>query len=329
MRLYYLLRMVASLLLLLAAPTAGALPLAQSASVQQEVFEPTVSAETQAIVDQRDDLPASEIISQLTVLAENDDDSAAELLGEVHQLGLFGVAANPITACHWFEKVATERADSAHNLATCYFEGAGRGQNHAMARGLYLKAANAGWVTSYCALGNMLVRGQGGSVDVVAGMELCQRAAEVGDADAQTDLAIHFLEGGAVEKDSAKAREWLELAAGQGQANALYILAQVYWFGDGVTRDRVEAERLWRESYQAGRADAAYDIMRAILQRSVTETDGQQTLSEDAVPEILDWANRAALEDSNEERREQARGFAASLRNSVPESQAPAGDQSR
>lgn len=215
---------------------------------------------------------------------------------------------------NWFETIADERPDSAHNFATCYYEGTGRGRDFVRARALYRQAADAGWITSSCALGNMLIKAEGGPADIPAGLALCERAAQAGDADAQTDMGTYLLTGEFTDMDIVAARNWLEQASKQNQPNALYLLGQIYWFGDGIGQDRVVAENLWRLAYQAGRSDAAFMIMRALLQRSVSEVEGQTALNPEALPELLEWADRAALEDGRAERREQAQGFANSLR---------------
>ena|SRR6266404_8637486 len=53
-----------------------------------------------------------------------------------------------------------------------------------------------------------------------------QRAREGSDS-AQFQLAMRYLKGEGVEKDSARARQWLALSAGQGNAEARRKLAEL------------------------------------------------------------------------------------------------------
>ena len=108
-----------------------------------------------------------------------------------------------------------------------------------------------------CALGNLYLAGRGVPKDKARGMALCQKAAALGEPDAQTDLGNLYLQGIGVPHDMVQARHWYELAAAQGQSNAKFTLGQIYWNGDGISRDRVRAVELWKDAYQRGRVDAA------------------------------------------------------------------------
>ena len=192
---------------------AALLPLLlQLGEAPEAYYEPQFSDETTGIVQSADDLEPDAFILALDRLADEGDDSALEVLGEIFSFGLFGFERDAGRACDYFERVGERRADSLHNQATCYFSGDGRPQDHARARTLYVAAAEAGWIMSYCAYGNMLVRGEGGPVDAAEGVRLCRMTAASGDADAQTDYGTYLLTGQGVERDPVTARFVLEQA---------------------------------------------------------------------------------------------------------------------
>ncbi|MBE6534364.1 MAG: sel1 repeat family protein, partial [Ruminococcaceae bacterium] len=64
-------------------------------------------------------------------------------------------------------------------------------------------------------------------------LELLQKAAEEGDAEAQKNLGKRYYYGDGVEQDYVKAFEWTEKAANQGHTIAQYNLGVMYENGDG------------------------------------------------------------------------------------------------
>ena len=68
-----------------------------------------------------------------------------------------------------------------------------------------------------------------------------RKAAEQGDADAQTNLGISYAEGEGVPKDQAEAALWYRKAADQGDTVAQSNLAFMYVKGEGVPKDAAEA----------------------------------------------------------------------------------------
>lgn len=178
-------------------------------------FEASISPAVAAAVAARNDVSPEALVEQLSALADGGDMSANELLGEAYQFGKFGLTSDVGKACDYFARAAQERPDSAHNLATCFYDGRGLPRDLAKARALYLKASDRGFPKAHCALGNMLLAGEGGPQDVATGLRLCRKSAELGVADAQTDLGGYLLVGKYVGKDVVAARGWLQKAAEQ------------------------------------------------------------------------------------------------------------------
>ena len=236
-----------------------------------------ITEEVQELLDARESLGKKVLLDSLDELGRAGDDSALELLGEIYDGALFGVEKNAAQACSYYERVQQIRADTLHNLATCYFIGDGRPKDHIRARILYKQAADLGYPKAKCAYGNMLIEAQGGDIDIDQGLALCRNAAEAGVADAQADLGGYYLLGKVIEKDAVEARKWFSAAAGQNHANASFVLAQIYWNGDGVDKDREKAEEWWEISYQAGRIDASFHLGRANGAKMFIYTDGKIT----------------------------------------------------
>jgi uncharacterized protein len=107
-----------------------------------------------------------------------------EALGELFGAGARGIRRDPARACDYFEQVPAERADAQHNIATCYYDGVGRPRDHAKARVHYARAIAAGFTQSQCALGNMLIKGDGVDRDLAKAQSWFERAHAHGRADA-------------------------------------------------------------------------------------------------------------------------------------------------
>lgn len=110
----------------------------------------------------------------------------------------------------------TERAFQAAEAAA---KGIGRAQDFALARKLYLEAAEFQHRQAMSALGKMYYRGQG------------------------------------VETDYAQAAYWFELAAEQGDPAAQYSLACLHYFGQGLPQSTPQACRLLEAALDNGYPD--------------------------------------------------------------------------
>ncbi len=73
----------------------------------------------------------------------------------------------------------------------------------------------------------MLDEGAGRSRDLSAAAEWYRKAAEQGFVDAQTNLAMMYLRGDGLEKNPTSASDWLRRAADQGDKEAATLLQQI------------------------------------------------------------------------------------------------------
>lgn len=88
-------------------------------------------------------------------------------------------------------------------------------------------AGEGGFPKSLCALGNLYLNGRGVPLSAERAVELCRRGAEMGDADAQTDLGNFHLMGQGTAQDYVEARRWFGLAAHKGKGTPCSLSA--YW----------------------------------------------------------------------------------------------------
>lgn len=259
-----------------------------------EFYKAEFSQAARDVISDRDATTHEQTLAALEALARDGDVTALELLGEIHMFGLGAIARDSAKACDYFERVGDRRADSLHNLASCYWNGDGRTQDYPRARALYLKAAQAGWRMSFCAYGKMLVLGQGGPVDAQEGLRLCRMTALLGDKDALTDYGTFLLTGTGVERDPVAARFMLEQAAEQKQANAAFLLGQIHTKGDGTPVDHAAAAGWFEKAHDYGHKDAAFQAGTSYLRRGYIQQEGG---SLDVSPALLrrarDWFQKA------------------------------------
>ncbi|WP_288107418.1 tetratricopeptide repeat protein [Limnobacter sp.] len=93
----------------------------------------------------------------------------------------------------------------------------------------------------------------GQSTPPLAGFE---RAAEGGDANAQYQMGMAYLQGDVVKKDLAQAAQWFAMAADQGEDRAQVRLGYLLEFGRGVKRNAAASAQLYEQSALQGNTEA-------------------------------------------------------------------------
>ncbi|MDO9641320.1 MAG: tetratricopeptide repeat protein [Brevundimonas sp.] len=244
-------------------------------------------------------------LRRLETLAEAGDIDAHNMLGEMY-IGLGGVERDRLKSCQHFRAAREARPSASHNYGQCLWEGAFGERDFAEARIWYRRGADGGFLQAKCALGNMLIRGEGGPTDPEAGVALCREAAEAGEPNAQTDMGDHYRRGGGVPQDYAEARRWYRLAAAQDQRNAAYNLGTLDWNGQGGPIDLAAAGQWMEKAYQAGRRDAAALAGQAAFLRAVPNAP-----SGPVDMELLALAKRWFLIAMNEDPSGEGRAHAA------------------
>ena len=109
--------------------------------------------------------------------------------------------------------------------------------------------------------------------------------AEQGDAEAQNEVGICYINGQGVERDDTQAAEWFHKAAGQGLASAQHNLGLCYFEGRGVERDDAQAAEWFRKAAEQGDANAQHDLGLFCFNGRGVEQDNAQA---------AEWFHKAA-----------------------------------
>lgn len=130
-------------------------------------------------------------------------------------------------------------------------------------------------------------------------------AAEGGDADAQFELYIYFLQGVGVPADAAKAKGWLERAAAANHPRALFNIGARYASGEEGEPDKRKAAEWYERAAKHGSARAAATLGVMILTREIDGTREQCIAWLDQADEggYASWQalDYAGVEDPREE----------------------------
>ena len=120
-------------------------------------------------------------------------------------------------------------------------------------------------------LGQMLHTGTGTVKDDRVAEAYWERAAQLGNMNAQYALGKLWLENGTGDQKQAVA--WLEKAAEAEHASAQYALANIYLAGEAVAKDVTKATELFTRAAKQGHDYAAYQLGKQFLQGEETEKD--------------------------------------------------------
>ena len=122
-----------------------------------------------------------------------------------------------------------------------FFFSKGTPQDYAEAVRWWKKAADQGEAWAQSCLGLAYDRGQGVPQDYAEAVRWWKRAADQGNADAQNLVGSACYAGKGVPQDYAEAVRWWKRAADQGDAGAQNSLGVAYFTGKGVPQNYVEA----------------------------------------------------------------------------------------
>jgi TPR repeat protein len=166
--------------------------------------------------------------------------------------------------------------------APCY---ANEGNNNAQDILMYRKAAEQGNARAQTRLGKAYAFGEGISRDDTEAVAWWQKAAKLGDAEAQTYLGTAYYIGKGVPKDASLAVDWYQKAAAQGSVPAQYALGLAFKDGFGRPQDSAEAVKWFRKAAENGVARAQNDLGNAYHHGKGIEKDDV---------EAVKWFRKAA-----------------------------------
>lgn len=147
-----------------------------------------------------------------------------------------------------------------------YFKGFGGTQkDENMAFQLYQKAAELGNAEAQYWQGFMLFDGKVVEKDYVKSFELFRKSAEQGYESAQFMLGLCYETGKGVLRDDAKTFEWYQKAAEKGFVAAQCKLGEFYDKGIGVNPDYVKASEWYRKAAEQGHISSACALAEMYL----------------------------------------------------------------
>jgi len=161
------------------------------------------------------------------------------------------------------DKTANQEDGKAeYELGEKYFEGKGVPQDYAEAAEWYQKAAEIGNPNAQYKLGRMYqgYGGEGIHTDIKKAFKWYHIAAKRGLAEAQDYLGLMYYSGIGVPKDYAEAAKWFRKAAEQGNVNSQFYLGAIYGYGQGVPQDYTEAAEWYRKAAEQGVAEAQCNL---------------------------------------------------------------------
>lgn len=107
----------------------------------------------------------------------------------------------------------------------------------------YKSLAGKGEAKAQYNLGIMYLNGQGTPHDNKEAASWFRKAAEQGDADAQHRLGLMYIQGQGVPQDYSEAAFWYARAAENGDEKVQLALGIMYFVGQGMARDFVQARK--------------------------------------------------------------------------------------
>lgn len=87
-----------------------------------------------------------------------------------------------------------------------------------------------------------------------------QQQAQLGNQQAQFELALALSSGTNIERNDSKAIYWYQQAAEQGMIEAQYSLALMIQFGQGQPADKTQAAQLHEKAAKQGHVGAQYAL---------------------------------------------------------------------
>jgi len=139
----------------------------------------------------------------------------------------------------------------------------------------FRKAADQGDAGAQSHLGVAYENGYGVPEDDIEALKWYRKAAGQGDADAQFNLGMMYAKG---YGDGAEAVKWFRKAAGQGNAAGQYGLGMMYVKGEGIPKDSAEAVEWYRKAANQGYATAQLNLGIMYAKGEGTQKDGAEAV---------------------------------------------------
>ncbi|MDD2800979.1 MAG: protein kinase [Methylobacter sp.] len=199
------------------------------------------------------------MLKQLQEAAEAGDASVQAYLGAMYVLGK-GVTQDITIGLEWTQKAAEQGNVMGQDyLAHMFFNGLGVKKNEAKGVEWLEKAAAQDYIDAQTRLAERYYE-EGTPEKIAKAFRWYQKAAELGDAQAQYNLGVMYQKGRNVPVDMDKAFSWYQKSANQGNILGLYNLGYCHLHGLGTTKDVAKAAEILQKA-----VDQDYAPAQAVL----------------------------------------------------------------
>jgi TPR repeat protein len=173
--------------------------------------------------------------------------SSQTSLANLYRVGALGVGPNYDQAFYWAVK-ADENNDPGGSLELGILYDTGRGvdKNRKIAKNLYKKALDQGFVSAYARISGWHYAKQ----DFHKSLEYAKKGFERGDPRSTAALSLHFIHGSGVEQNYAEAKKLAAIAAEKNDSFGQYIIGIIYFHGFGEKNDKKIAYEWFKKSSQ-------------------------------------------------------------------------------
>lgn len=124
-----------------------------------------------------------------------------------------------------------------------------------------------------------------------ASLEEIPKKAEQGNAEAQYQLGLRYLDGKDIQKDEVKAFEWFKKAAEQGHSKAQCALGYCYNKGQGIQKDEKKGVEWYSKSAEQGYDNAQKNLALCYLQGTGVPKDEVKA---------LEWYSKSAEQNNSD-----------------------------
>lgn len=236
---------------------------------------------------EQNDAQAFDLFYQAANHEEKPNAYAADELGKMYERGI-GIQADEPAAHEWYRQayagflsIEKQFAEDKlyYRLGHMNLTGKGTPVDIPQAARYFEKAARLGNVDAQYTLGRLLLRGEGLQKDAPAGVFWLGQAAKKGHLLAPYLLGKTLLLGADVPRDADRALILLEKAIEQGHIRAAAFLGKAYMQGELLPRDVEKGLTLLESAAQAGDANAEYQLGKLFLYGKVVAQDQARAIA--------------------------------------------------
>ena len=191
--------------------------------------------------------------------AEAGDATAQLNLGALYHRGE-GVPQDDAQTVLWLTKAADQGMVPAMLELAMWNLGPEHGRNVDAAIGWFKRAADSGNALAQSELGDIFADKRFGRQDYAQAVNWYKKAAEQGQREGQFGLGARYLLGQGVPQDFDEARRWLTPAANRGHPYAQFLLATMFEAGQGGPVDAAAAAKYYELAANYGMGEAKYRL---------------------------------------------------------------------